>query len=265
MCLYRILRTLQDCRQTDRERATGSHSVVVSESVARRWLDRRDWQLAVCVVVVGGGDFFFFLLLLLLVVVDNDSFRIAVHITLMGRAGFFIFVFLWVCRSVAGVLGFWWRGGREREPRWSAAAVPRTGGRAEVGADHVEVKWSSSAATGQGRSLSSTLGEVTRAGAGRAEKNAPLAAAIAATSVCVGRHSGAAATAASPPSSSALPQPSRPSKITHEGRRRAERAEREGQAERVGVVVVGMAMVASFCECPNSLVHSRGKSSATLE
>jgi len=36
------------------------------------------------------------------------------------------------------------------------------------------------------------------------------------------------------------------------------------QAERVGVVAVGMARVASFCECPNSLVHSRGKSSATL-
>jgi len=35
----------------------------------------------------------------------------------MGRAGFFIFIFfflgVWVCRSVAGVLGFWWRGGRE--------------------------------------------------------------------------------------------------------------------------------------------------------
>ena len=88
---------MQNCGQTDRERATGGHSVVLSGSVARRWLDRRDWQLAVCVVVVvvvDAGDLFF---LLLHVVVDNDSFRIAVHITIMGRAGFFIFIFFWVC------------------------------------------------------------------------------------------------------------------------------------------------------------------------
>jgi len=88
----------------------------VSESIARRWLDRRDWQLAVCVVGGDSGDLFF---LLLLVIVDNDSFRIAVHITLMGRRGGILLhiriLSFWGCgcavRSVAGVLGLRWRGG----------------------------------------------------------------------------------------------------------------------------------------------------------
>ena len=75
--------------RTDRRWGTLSgllSSSCQSQSRARRcWRDRRDWQLVI--VDAAGGDSFCFFFLLLLVVDDNDSFRIAVHITLMGRWG----------------------------------------------------------------------------------------------------------------------------------------------------------------------------------
>ena len=173
--------------RTDRrghiERAT---VVVMSESVARRcWRDRRDWQLVI--VDAAGCDFFrFCFFLLLLVVDDNDSFRIAVHITLMGRWGarggrrglhIRILLRVWVvCRSVAGVLGFGWRSGRE------GGRGPRSRGASEVGADHVEVE---AVVVGGGDRCPPRRERSHGRVSGRAEKNAPPTLRVAATSVCV--------------------------------------------------------------------------------
>ena len=81
MMMESLQKFCERCRTAVRQTGNELRAVIrlSCQSVARRRLDRRDWQLAVCVVVVlDSGDLFF--LLLLVVIVDNDSFfRIAVH------------------------------------------------------------------------------------------------------------------------------------------------------------------------------------------
>ena len=111
----------------------------------------------------------------------------------MGRAGFFIFIFFWVCGCAVRLLSCSDSGGGARGSEGAAVVRCRglADGRAEVGADHVEVEVAVVVAGdgGEGRSLSATLvgrgHEGGRAVAMRAEKNAPpVDAAIADTSVC---------------------------------------------------------------------------------
>lgn len=146
-----------------------------------------------------------------------------------------------------------------REPRWSAAAVSQAGGRAEVGADHVEVKWARAITVfhvGRGHKGGSGAGGE-KCSSRRFHRRyiglrwtsfrhcCDCHLLLLQVQLCHNRRA---------------PRKSR----TRGGGELNGRNERGKQ--RVGVVVVvGMAMVASFCECPNSLVHSRGKSSATLE
>ena len=80
MMMESLQKFCERCRTAVRQTGNELRAVIrlSCQSVARRRLDRRDWQLAVCVVVLDSGDLFF--LLLLVVIVDNDSFfRIAVH------------------------------------------------------------------------------------------------------------------------------------------------------------------------------------------